>query len=163
MRQVITVAAIGAAALLTACGAAKGAASQGPSSPAPAKHPSSCGSAVTHGLSASTQVLLATKGVLSCFSAAAAACKPASIHMTVMGVDAGTNVVFTIDAGGKPASCAVTETSQFYMVPTPPKKEPVQVTHATVITVTSKGVLLSSEGQRILIPSAVTRYPTTVR
>ena len=49
----------------------------------------SCGSAVTHGLSAATQILSADKGALNCFHVAARDCKTASLEVTEMGVDTG--------------------------------------------------------------------------
>jgi hypothetical protein len=172
MRQVIIIAAIGAAVLLTGCGTAKGVASQnapspgttGPTTPAtgPATpaHPHDCGSAITHALGPSTQVFTSSAGALTCFSAAATACEPASIDVTVMGVDAGSHNAFTIDPGGAPGSCAVTVTSQFYMVPVRPTQSPAQVTHGKVTGVAGTGVMLSLAGQAVLIPSAVTTSPS---
>jgi hypothetical protein len=163
MRQVIIIiAAIGAAGLLTSCGAATGAVSQGTTSPGTPAHPHDCGSAITHVLGPSTQVFTASAGALTCFSAAARACEPAAlIEVTLMGVDSGTKDVFTIDAGGTPKACAVTETSQFYMVPPPPTQSPAQVAHGKVAGVTSAGVTLSVAGQTFLIPSSVTTHPTS--
>jgi hypothetical protein len=171
MRQLtIVVAAIGSATLLAGCATAQGAGTPRPTSPsstapgatappAAAARPRACGWAITHGLSARTQVLEESKGSLTCFTEAAKACKPATITVENMGVDTGTRFQFTINAGGKPASCAVTETSQFYGVVTLPKKQPVYVTHGQVAAVTRTGVLLSYGRQHVLIPSVVTTFP----
>ena len=60
----------------------------------------SCGSEVTHHLDGGTRLLGADPGALTCFSAAARKCRPASIEVTEMGVDTGTDYVFTIEPGG---------------------------------------------------------------
>jgi hypothetical protein len=80
----------------------------------------SCGRAETHFLSGGTQILQADPHALTCFGAAARGCKPASIEVTEMGVDAGTDYVFTIEPGGTP--CQVSELSQGYGGGRPPAR-----------------------------------------
>src|SRR5215469_10675255 len=71
----------------------------------------SCGSAVTHFLTGHTQFLSANPGSLDCFVHAARECRPASIAITEMGVDSGTDDVFIITPA-KP--CQVIEQRQDY-------------------------------------------------
>jgi hypothetical protein len=131
--------------------------------PTPAKTPSgtptalpaaTCGRISTHGLNTATQVFSADKGALTCFQAAARLCKTASIAVTEMGVDTGTNHVFAIDPGGK--GCAVTEVSQYYSANFGGSHGKVGSTRCSVAAVGSGGVTLACDGQRLLIPAAVT-------
>lgn len=114
-----------------------------------------CGRASTHGLGAATRILSADKGALSCFHVAARACKTASIAVTEMGVDTGTNHVFAVAPGGK--KCAVTELSQSYSANFGGSKGKIGATRCSVAAVTSGGVALACAGQRLFIPAAVTR------
>lgn len=112
-----------------------------------------CGSAVTHGLDSSTQLLSADPGALACFHAAARSCKAASIKVMDMGVDAGTDYVFVIKSGGHP--CQVTEFSQFSIFTGEVHRNPVTITQCRATAVTARGVALSCSGQQILIPASV--------
>ena len=115
----------------------------------------SCGAAVTHGLSAATQILSADKGTLNCFHVAARDCKTASIAVTVMGVDTGTNHVFAIEPGGK--GCAVTELSQSYSANFGGSHGKIGSTPCSVTGISGGGVTLACAGEKVLIPAAVTR------
>jgi hypothetical protein len=115
-------------------------------------HPS-CGSAGTHGLDGSTQVLSADPGALACFHAAAKSCKAASIAVKEMGVDTGTDHVFVIQQGGRP--CQVTEFSQFYIFTGQEHRNPVTSTPCRLTAVTAEGVALSCGGQAVLVPAVV--------
>lgn len=128
----------------------------------------SCGSAVTHVLSASTQLLRADPGALTCFTTAARACKAAGLHVIVMGVDTGTRWVFAITSGGVPGRCAVTAYSQHYsatniggLFSKSPGGWVQAVTSVTCqeTAVTSKGVTLECPGQAIMIPATVSAVP----
>jgi hypothetical protein len=115
--------------------------------------PPSCGSAWTHFVNADTQFLGADRGALTCFNTAARECRPASIHVTEIGVDTGTYYVFTIKSGG--ASCQVTELSQYYSANGGGSQGPVTTTPCLRTAVTSGGVALSCGGQDVLIPAKV--------
>jgi hypothetical protein len=116
--------------------------------------PPSCGSAWTHFVNADTQFLRADRGALTCFAAAAGQCRPASIHVTEIGVDTGTYYTFTIKPGGTP--CQVTELSQYYSANGGGSQGPVITTACLRTAVTSAGVVLSCGGQDVLIPAKVT-------
>ena len=82
--------------------------------------------------------------------------KTASIGVTEMGVDTGTNHVFAIEPGGK--GCAVTDLSQGYLAN--PQGRPTARSAAnsmTVTTVTGSGVTLACGGEKVLIPATVAR------
>jgi hypothetical protein len=148
------------AAVLAGCAAASSArpgpgGQRTPTTAATALPHASCGAAVTHGLNAATQVLSAGKGTLSCFHAAARYCKSASIAVTEMGVDTGTNHVFAIEPGGK--GCAVTELSQSYSANFGGSKGKIGSTPCTVTATGGGGVTLACAGEKVLIPAAVTR------
>jgi hypothetical protein len=113
----------------------------------------SCGSASAHFVNSDTQVLLADPGALTCFGTAARTCKSASVEVTAMGVDTGTNYVFIIEPGG--TACQVTELSQYYSANFGGSTGPVQATTCLKTAVTGAGVTLSCGGQNVLIPSAV--------
>jgi len=95
----------------------------------------------------------ADQGALTCFDAAARACKPASLHVTDFGVDTGTDYVFTIESGGP--SCRVTERSNFYSANGGGSTGPVTTTTCLRVAVTGEGVSLSCAGQDVLITAHV--------
>jgi hypothetical protein len=113
----------------------------------------SCGSAWTHAVNGQTHLLGADHGALTCFDTAARACKPASLHVTELGVDTGYDYVFTIKSGG--ASCRVTESSNFYSANGGGSTGPVTTTSCLRTVVTGRGVSLSCGGQDVLIPAKV--------
>jgi hypothetical protein len=115
--------------------------------------PAACGSAWTHRINGQTQLLGADHGSLTCFDAAARACRPASLHVTEFGVDTGTDYVFTIESGR--ASCRVTESSQYYSANGGGSHGPVVTTSCLRTAVTGGGVSLSCAGQDLLIPAKV--------
>lgn len=149
----------GTGAVVTGC-ATSGAVSGGPTaSPAPlvtgtatemALPTASCGRAITHGLNASTEILSAGKTALRCFSAAAKACAKASLEVTEMGTDGGTQHVFAITAHGKP--CQVTELSQSYSANFGGSAGPVSAAGCQVTVATEAGVTLTCAGKKVLIP-----------
>lgn len=112
-----------------------------------------CGSAVTHFLTADTQLFGARRGALTCFATAARHCRAASLGVTEMGVDTGTSHVFTIVPGGSP--CRVTETSQYYSANFGGSSGPVVTRSCRLTGVTGKGVTLSCGGRAVLIPAKV--------
>jgi hypothetical protein len=114
----------------------------------------SCGSAWTHFVNSATQLFGADHGALTCFNTAARECRPASIHVTEMGVDTGTDFTFTIKSGG--SSCQVTEQSQYYSANGGGSHGPVVITACHRTAVTSRGVSLTCGGQAVLIPAKVT-------
>ena len=118
-----------------------------------ASPPAACGSAWTHGLNGQTQLLGADHGALTCFDAAARACKPASLHVTDIGVDTGTDYTFTIESGGP--SCRVTEQSNFFSANGGGSTGPVTTTSCLRTAATGEGVLLSCAGQDVLVPAQV--------
>jgi hypothetical protein len=113
----------------------------------------SCGQATTHNLSPLTQVFHADKGALPCFASAARQCRSASIAITEMGVDTGTDYVFAI-AGGK-GGCQATEWSQDYSANGGGSEGNVVVTGCSPAA-RPNGVLLGCDGQSFLIPVTVT-------
>jgi hypothetical protein len=110
-----------------------------------------CGVASTHALSDATQILYAGKGALTCFDAAARQCRTASIEVTEMGVDTGTNHVFAITAGARP--CQVTELSQPYSANGGGSTGTVGSVSCRLRSATNAGVLLSCAGQELMIPA----------
>ena len=120
--------------------------------------PAACGSASTHAVNGQTHLLSADRGALTCFDAAVRACKPASLHVIDMGVDTGTDYVFTIEGGaseGGAASCRVTEASNFYSANGGGSTGPVTTTSCLRTAATGEGVSLSCAGQDVLIPAQV--------
>jgi hypothetical protein len=111
-----------------------------------------CGGAVTHALNAGTQVLSADKGSLNCFDSAMRHCRAASIAITEMGVDTGTDYVFEIAPGG--AGCPVTELSQSYSANFGGSTGAVTSAQCRLAGMTSAGSELSCAGGDVLIPSA---------
>jgi len=126
----------------------------GCSSGQPATLPqASCGQATTHDLSPLTQVFQADSGALSCFATAVRRCASASIAITEMGVDTGTNHVFAVVPGKAP--CQATEWSQYYSANGGGSRGNIVVTGCSA-TPRPDGVLLGCAGQDILIPVTVT-------
>ena len=109
-----------------------------------------CGSAVTHFLTGDTQVLSAHHGALGCFVRAARHCRPASLGVTAMGVDTGTDYVFSVGPGA--ASCQVTEYSQSYSANFGGSEGPVFTTTCRRFAATQNGVMLRCGRQQVLIP-----------
>jgi hypothetical protein len=112
-----------------------------------------CGSAVTHFLTADTHVLSARRGALACFIKAARACRSASIGVTAMGVDTGTSYVFRIEPGA--TSCRVAELRQDYSANFGGSKGAVISVPCRLTAVTGRGVTLRCAGHRVLIPARV--------
>ena len=117
----------------------------------------SCGSATTHLVDRDTQVLAADPGALTCFGAAARACRPASVEVDEMGTDTGTTYLFAIGRGG--TACQVTELSQDYSANFGGSTGPVTAVTCRGTAVTGRGVTLTCAGQEVLIPSAVSSRP----
>jgi hypothetical protein len=125
----------------------------------------SCGAAITHDVSASTRLLRADRGALTCFTTAARACKAASLDVTQMGVDTGTDWVFAIASGGTPGRCTVIAYSQHYsatgigglftQAPSGNWVQAVKTANCQETAVTSAGVTLNCQGQAIEIPATV--------
>ena len=113
----------------------------------------SCGSALTHFLTSDTQLLHADPGALGCFVRAVRDCKHASLGVTAMGVDTGTDYVFTVQPGS--ASCRVIEQRQAYSANFGGSKGALVAVPCRRIAVTRAGVTLSCRGQRVLIPATV--------
>jgi hypothetical protein len=125
---------------------------------APRHHPAAlarptCGSASTHFLTADSKLLRADPGALNCFVRAARECKPASLAVTEMGVDAGTSYVFIIEPG-RP-SCEVTEQRQDYSANFGGSQGAVMTVRCRQTAVTPTGVTLSCGGRAVLIPAKV--------
>ena len=70
-----------------------------------------------------------------------------------MGVDTGTNYVFTIKPSG--TGCQVTEWNQAYSAGLPGLKRPVSATACRLTAVTAAGVTVSCAGRNLLIPATV--------
>jgi hypothetical protein len=113
----------------------------------------SCGSATTHFLTSDTQVLSAKVGALTCFVRAARECRSASIGVTEMGVDTGTDYVFIIEPGKAP--CQVAEDSQGYSANFGGSQTAVSTVPCRRSAVTSSGVMLRCGGRDVLIPAKV--------
>jgi hypothetical protein len=113
----------------------------------------SCGSASTHFLTSDTQVLRADPGALTCFVRAARECRSASLGVTELGVDTGTNYVFSIEPGG--TSCQVTEERQDYSANFGGSQDAVSTVPCHRSAVTGTGVTLNCGGQDVLIPAQV--------
>jgi hypothetical protein len=116
----------------------------------------SCGSALVHRMGGDTSIVPPTDAdstTLNCFNAAARGCKPASIQVVEMGVDAGTAYVFRIELGGR-AGCHVVELSQDYGAGWP-GTYPVNSQTCDAPEVTSWGVRFSCGGQDVWISAVV--------
>jgi hypothetical protein len=113
-----------------------------------------CGSAITHGLSVDTQILSADRGALTCFGRAAAHCRPASLGVTVMGTDTGTQYVFSVEPDS--SSCRLTERRQDYSANFGGSRGSVTTLPCRLIAVSGTGVMLKSGGREVLIPAKLT-------
>src|ERR1700722_4351058 len=131
-----------------------------PTAPPAALPQASCGEAVTHDLSRVTQVFRADTGALSCFATAARQCASASIAVTEMGVDTGTDYVFAVVPGK--ARCQATEWSQFYSASSGGAKYGKVVVTQCSAAAGTDGVLLGCAGQALLIPVTVTSSATAL-
>ncbi len=110
-----------------------------------------CGSAATHFLTSHTQLVRADPGSLACFVQAARDCRPASIGVTELGEDSGTNYVFIITPA-RP-SCQVTEQRQDYSANFGGSHGPVSTLPCRRIAVTLSGITLSCGGRDVLLPA----------
>jgi hypothetical protein len=112
-----------------------------------------CGAATTHSLTGRTVVLAADRGALTCFAREARTCRPGSLRITDMGVDAGTDYVFSIEPGSSP--CQVTEQHQDYSANFGGSQGPVIAASCRLTAVTRGGVTLRCGGQDVLLPAKV--------
>lgn len=124
----------------------------GSASPAATMPHATCGTVVTHLLSADTQLLSASPGALNCFGAAVRDCKRASIHVTEMGVDSGTQYVFVTESG---SPCRITEFSQDYSANFGGSEGPVVTTTCRTVVLVDSGTALHCSGHAYLIPATV--------
>jgi len=113
----------------------------------------SCGSATTHFLTGHPRVLSADPGALTCFVRAVRHCETASLGVTEMGVDTGTDYVFAIKPGTTP--CQITELSQDYSANFGGSQSAVSTVPCRRTAVTSSGVALRCGGRDVLIPAKV--------
>jgi len=113
----------------------------------------SCGSASTHFLNRHTRLLGSDPGSLTCFKRAAQTCASGSLRVTEMGVDTGTEYVFSIEPRG--SSCNVTEWRQDYSANFGGSQSKVAATSCRRTAVTRKAVLLTCSGRDVLIPATV--------
>jgi hypothetical protein len=113
----------------------------------------SCGSASTHFLSSDTRILRADPGALACFVRAARECRSASLGVTELGVDTGTDYVFTIAPGG--TSCQVTEERQDYSANFGGSQDAVTTVPCRRTAVTGTGVALNCGGRDVVVPRKV--------
>ena len=98
-----------------------------------------------------TQLLGADPGALTCFVRAARECRPASLGVTELGVDTGTEYVFIIEPGK--ASCQVTEQRQDYSANFGGSQGAVSTVPCRRTAVTRGGVALRCGGRDVLIPA----------
>jgi len=118
----------------------------------------SCGSASTHFLTGDTKFLRADPGALTCFTRAARECRSASLAVTEMGVDTGTDYVFTIEPSG--TSCQFTELRQDYSANFGGSQSAVSTMPCRRTAATRSGVAFSCGGRDVLIPANVSaQYP----
>jgi hypothetical protein len=150
--------------ITTALASIVAAAASGCGSDVPTLPEASCGSAVTSAFTGGAPFIVgsADHGSLACFTAAARACKPASILIVEVQVDTGTDELFGIDRGGQPGRCPVTVLEQPYSMELGKYKVPggnyvgdITTTHCRVASVTAAGVLISCAGQPVIIPPTV--------
>jgi hypothetical protein len=113
----------------------------------------SCGSAITHSLIGDTHLLHADPGALTCFVRAARECMTASLRVTEMGVDTGTEYVFAIKSGK--TSCQFTELRQHYSANFGGSQSAVSTVSCRRTAVTLSGVALRCGGKDVLIPAKV--------
>jgi len=116
-----------------------------------------CGSAATHFLTSHTQLLRADPGALTCFVTAARECRSASLGVTELGVDTGTDYVFIIEPGS--TSCQVTEQRQDYSANFGGSQDAVSTVPCRRTAVTRSGVALSCGGRDVLIPAQLNAHP----
>jgi hypothetical protein len=112
-----------------------------------------CGSVVTHFLTSDTRILSADRGALTCFVSAARTCRSASLRVTEMGVDAGTDFVFSVEPGKTP--CQVIEQRQDYSANFGGSQGAVTTVQCRRATVTTSGLMLRCGDREELIPTAV--------
>lgn len=120
--------------------------------PAALPHPR-CGSASTHFLTGHTRLLSADRGALACFIRATRECRSASLGVTEMGVDTGTDFVFTVEPGQ--ARCQVTELRQDYSANFGGSQGTVTSMQCQRVAVTPDGVVLRCGRRQLLIPPSV--------
>jgi hypothetical protein len=138
------------AVAMTGCGASTG----GPSAHHYLALPhAACGTVSTHQLSPDTQLISASPGALGCFDAAVRTCRKASIHVTEMGVDTGTQYVLVLEPGRTP--CLLTEYSQSYSANFGGSEGPVLTTSCHEVALTGSGLTLRCGGEQYLIPATV--------
>jgi hypothetical protein len=113
----------------------------------------SCGQVTTNRFGAYTTIQGRGAKVLRCFAVAARACKAASIQVTDMNVDVGTNYVFTLEPGGTP--CRATELSQDYSANFGGSTGPIIATSCLRRAITTNGTMLRCARQNLLIPAKV--------
>jgi hypothetical protein len=150
--RIARVAVIVCAIIVAAVGAAAAALRSSSPHPSALPHPT-CGSAITHFLTGHTQLLSADPAALSCFVKAARQCRSASLGVTEMGVDTGTDYLFAIKPGG--TSCKFTELSQYYSANFGGSRSKVSTVQCRRNAVTRAGVELRCAGRDVLIPSKV--------
>jgi hypothetical protein len=141
---------IGVCAVVVVCGCATGG---GVSHHQAAMPPASCGIVATHQFTSETELLSASPGALACFFGAARDCKTASIHVTEMGVDTGTQYVLALQPGRTP--CQVTEYSQDYSANFGGSEGPVAMTSCDQVALTRGGLTLRCGSVDYLIPATV--------
>ena len=141
---------VGACAAIAAAAAAL--AGWGPAQPTVSMPHATCGTVITHLLSADSQLVSASRGALTCFDAAARNCRAASIQVTQLGVDTGTQYVFAVEPGRSP--CRLIEYSQSWSAGVGGRKGPVRTTDCRQLALTRSGVALRCAGQDYLIPAA---------
>ena len=116
----------------------------------------SCGSAATHFLTSHTQLLRADPGALTCFVTAARECRSASLGVTELGVDTGTDYLFIIEP--RKTSCQVTEQRQDYSANFGGSHDAVSTVPCRRTAVTPSGVALSCGGRDVLIPAQLSAH-----
>jgi hypothetical protein len=92
------------------------------------------------------------QGTLTCFDAAARACKAASIGVRVMSTDTWTDYVFTVESGVTP--CHVSELSQFTLYTGDEHHGGISSGGCLLTAVTRRDVMLACAGQQVLIPAS---------
>ena len=106
-----------------------------------------------HFLTSHTQLLSADPGSLTCLAQAARVCRSASIGITEMGVDSGTDYVFIVTRA-KP-SCQVTKQRQDYSANFGGSQSAVTAVPCRRIAATPGGVTLKCSRQNVLLPARV--------
>lgn len=142
---------IGGCALVAACGC--GVIGWSVSHHQAAMPHATCGTVITHQFTSDTELLSASPGALGCFFGAVHDCKSASIGVTEMGVDGGSDYVLAIDPGSRP--CQLTEFSQSYTANFGGHESQVTTIGCRVVALTGRGVTLTCNGGQVLLPAAV--------